>query len=384
MKKSWLFLGCAALLCGCNNVAQAHLDDTDAIVESAATGYAPSMKMKRAVNTNMISADRSNSGSAFFGESSRLMAYTAGFTVVAKQQSVAMDEIKKLAESLGGYLLSRERGNMVLKVPVKKGDEFLKRAGDTGKITDFRISADDLTDTITDLNVRLANLRKLRNRLNELLVKAKNVEEILKVERELNRITTEIERLDAQLQNNQKRVDFVTFNVAVIEEHGALPGGNPQVIDQFGFLKKLSSEATGTRDEPLFGLDLPDDFVRIEIGLIQSQTFAAATSDDCILRTWEADVPDGSTLEFWQTVVCRYLSARKKYTDIKCVPVKFDGSDAVKITAQQTTVSGIARYMAIVSVERAIGDDELRFVEFFGPEDAFEKHEKTVSAAILK
>jgi hypothetical protein len=380
VKKVLSFAVCTLLASACTVVS-----DVGAVYDSAPAPerpFAPPARMKSA-GGGMVALN-GNSAGGYFQQSDRMMAYTAGFTLTVKSRDKALAEVKLLAEKLGGYLVSSVRGNMKLKVPAKKADEFLKTAGSYGKLSDFRIAAEDLTDTITDLGVRLDNLRKLRTRLTELLAKAKNVDEMLKVERELNRITTEIERMDAQLQNNKNRVDFVEFDVAVIEEHGALPSGNPQAVNQFKFLKNLSSVLVGDEDEPCFGLALPENFVAVREGRLQADSFAATTSDDCIFRTWEAEIPDGSTLDFWQSIVCRALVVLHRYDNIKCFPAGMNGRKAVKITAELTTASGIQLYMAVISVYPGCFDDELRIVEFFGPQEAFKKHEKAVSAVLQK
>lgn len=331
----------------------------------------------KSMRTNAPVSDR-----GYFQESSRMMAYTAGFTLVVKEQSKAQDDVKKLAEKLGGYLVSIARNNMRLKVPVKKADEFLKSSGTLGKVSDFRISAEDLTDTITDLNVRLDNLRKLRTRLTELLKKAQKVEDMLKVERELNRITTEIERLDAQLQNNKNRVDFVTFDVALIAEHGSLPGGTPEAVKRFAFLRRLVSSEAGDEDEALFCLKLPENFVPVSDGSDDSG-FAATTSDNCIFRSWEAVIPDDSKLEFWQDLYGQALQGYFLFNNVKIFPVKFNGRNAVKITAERVTVKGVEKYLAVISVKTG-WNDYLQIVEFFGPAAAFDKYEPAVSKAVLK
>lgn len=383
VKKFFCFAAGAMLFCGCSNVI-----DRDTVADYAPPAEAVAMRdsaagaRKMQVSNSMAVTAESTSG--FFQQGSRMMAYTAGFTLTVKSKDKALDELKTLAEKLGGYLVSSARGNMQIKIPVNKADEFLKTSGSYGKLSDFRISAEDLTDTITDLNVRLDNLRKLRTRLTELLAKAKNVDEMLKVERELNRITTEIELMDAQLQNNKNRVDFVTFDVAVIEEHGVLPTGTPQAVNQFKFLKNLSSALVGDEDEPCFGLALPENFVAVREGRLQSDSFAATTSDDCIFRTWEVDVPDDSSLNFWENMVCRALTTLHAYSNVKTFPAELNGKKAVKITAELTTSGGVQHYMAVISVKPSCGDDELRIVEFFGPEAAFAKHEKAVNAVLSK
>lgn len=383
MKKLCLMM-LAAITAGCTPLA--------ADYENA---YASSVRAKRksvsAARSQSAPADRmalaGSNGSFFRAEAGRQMAYTAGFTLQVKLASAAHGEVKKLAESLGGYLVSSRNNNMKIKIPVEKADEFLNTVKKSGKLRNFHISAEDLTDTITDLNVRLDNLKKFRTRLTELLSKTLRVEEILKIERELNRITTEMERLTAQLQNNRTRVDFVTFEVKLLEQHGALPGGNPAAVANFGFLQLFADDKiAGNEDEPLFGLDIPAGFVATRTGKIVAQdVFAATSADDCIFRTWETDIPAESTLKFWEQLVCRALNIYNGYGNIKAEAVKFNGADAVKITADVLTDSGVLKYLTVISVKRhKICDDELQVIEFFGPEAAFEKNLKTVTTLIQK
>lgn len=354
--------------------------------------YSP--KVEAARSYDMKSApDASTAGpesnaSYFRAEKGRLMAYTAGFTLQVKLASAAHNEVKKLAESLGGYLVSSRNNNMEIKIPVKKADEFLKSIKKSGSIRDFHIDAEDLTDTITDLNVRLDNLKKFRTRLTELLTRTNKVEEILKIERELNRITTEMERLTAQLQNNRNRVDFVTFDIRLLEQHGALPGGNPAAVNNFEFLRNFAADdiIASDDDEPLFDLPIPEGFVTTANNggrIISDDVFAATSADDCIFRTWETAIPAESTLKFWEQLVCRALTLNHGYGNLKAEAVRFNGAEAVKITADVLTDSGVLKYMTVISVKRhKLCSDKLQIVEFFGPEKAFDKNLKAVTNLI--
>jgi len=381
MKKSWIGVGIAVLLSGCTTMeGNLEIVPKSAMAPESASDYAEDAAAP--VHLNRSVAVKS-SGSGYFQKSNRMMAYTAGFTLSVKEREKALDDVKLLAEKLGGYLVSSNRGNMNVKIPVARADEFLKSSAAFGEVSDFRISADDLTDTITDLQVRLDNLRKLRQRLSELLAKTKNVDEMLKVERELNRVTTEIERMDANLKNNQNRVNYVNFSVTIVEEAGLMPGGTPQAIDRFEFLDDLASASTGALAEPLFGLDVPDDFV-VMPGGGAIRCFAATSSDDCIFTTWQVKVADGSTLDFWGKMIARTLQYKKSFDQIKVFPAEFDGRKAVRITAQVTTRRGIELYMAVISIKERWGAEDLRIVEFFGPEEAYKTREKAVLKTLEK
>jgi urocanate hydratase len=53
----------------------------------------------------------------------------------------------------------------------------------------------------------------MQKRLLELLDKATKVEDMLKIEVQLNKVESEIERISARLANSNKRVDFATFTI---------------------------------------------------------------------------------------------------------------------------------------------------------------------------
>ena len=386
MNRFLLPMLCAAALCGCctNDDVAAECADTGNYARAKMA--APSAKPRSmGVGADAVGMAANRESSSFFKpDSSRMMAYTAGFTVTAKIRDAARDALKTLAESLGGYLVSSANGRVVLKVPTAKADEFLKGARGIGKVTNFTISAEDLTDSITDTGVRLDNLKKLRLRLTELLAKSRNVEEMLKVEREINRVTTEIERLEAQLQNSRNRVNFVRFTIQILEEHGAAPGGNPLAVNSFPFLRNLAQPTGGVEDEPLFDLELPAGIVPVIRESGRDDLFAGTTSDDCIFRTWSAEVPDGSTLDFWRDMVARALTVLHSYQDVKIFAAQWDGRDAARITASLTTAKGIQLYTATVALKCGWLGNELRIVEFFGPEAAFNKGLPAVNSVIRK
>ena len=335
------------------------------------------------VKSNSLRGDFAVAEGGFFQPGPRMMAYTSGFTITVKDDKKAMDELKTLAEKLGGYLVARKETAMNLKVPAVKADEFLKGSAKSGEISKFRVDARDLTDTIVDLEMRLDNLRKFRIRLTELLGKAQKVDEMLKIERELNRVTTEIERIDAQLQNNKKQVKFVTFDIIVIEESEYLPAGTPEAVRRFNFLQNFAQSLSGKEEKALFGLTLPSFMVTAAEENGTKGVFTAITDDNSIFRSWENEIPEKSELSFWQNLCCKALETYESFGKIKVAKVKFNGRDAVKITAERTADSGAEKYFAVISVKRG-WNDSLQVVEFFGPAAAFDKYEKAVSEAVLK
>ncbi|PWH83951.1 DUF4349 domain-containing protein [Algibacter marinivivus] len=76
-----------------------------------------------------------------------------------------------------------------------------------------RISAKDVTEEFIDLEARLKAKLTLEKRYLELLSKAKNVKEMLEIERELSNIREEIEAKQGRLKYLQNKVSLSTLDI---------------------------------------------------------------------------------------------------------------------------------------------------------------------------
>ena len=75
------------------------------------------------------------------------------------------------------------------------------------------ISSRDVTEEFIDLSARLKAKRELESRYLALLDKAKNVKEILDIERELSKIREDIEARQGRLEYLQSQVSYSTLNI---------------------------------------------------------------------------------------------------------------------------------------------------------------------------
>ncbi|WP_342374468.1 DUF4349 domain-containing protein [Myxococcus stipitatus] len=105
-----------------------------------------------------------------------------------------------LAKAHGGYAQQVMTRGAVVRIPADRLESFLAAVPTLGTVENKSISAEDVTDVHRDLKVRLDNVTRIRERYLELLQRATSVEDTLKVEKELERITMEYETLKARLQ----------------------------------------------------------------------------------------------------------------------------------------------------------------------------------------
>lgn len=109
-------------------------------------------------------------------------------------------------------------GTLVLRVPVENYSTFLEIVGGEGTVLTSSESVDDVTREYVDLEARLANLGRQRDRLRDLYDQANDTEEVLAVEARLSEVQGEIERTEARLRTLQNQVALATVTVHLREE----------------------------------------------------------------------------------------------------------------------------------------------------------------------
>jgi hypothetical protein len=105
-----------------------------------------------------------------------------------------------LAKRHGGWVASMAAQSVTIEVPGDQLDAVLVELPALGKVTERRLTARDVTRAHRDLRVRIDSLRRERERYLALLDRTANVSEATQVEHEIERLTSQLELLQAQLQ----------------------------------------------------------------------------------------------------------------------------------------------------------------------------------------
>ncbi len=154
-----------------------------------------------------------------------------------------LTKIRALATQLGGYIanssLSGGRdqvrsATLELKIPSARYDEAAAGMGGIGKLESINTTVDDVGEEYVDISARVANARRLEERLvNLLATRTGKLEDVLAVERELARVREEIERYDGRLRFLRTRTSMSTLSVTMHEPFpilGRVPGENPFAV----------------------------------------------------------------------------------------------------------------------------------------------------------
>jgi hypothetical protein len=139
--------------------------------------------------------------------------YSANLTMAVFEVNNSLAIIEGVAKELGGFLQRRENTSITVRVPAERFDEAVRRIEKVGDMLNRNISAEDVTEEFADLEVRLKGAKAVQDRLIALLAKAHKVEESVIIERELTRVTSEIERIEGRMKFLKDRAVFSTITV---------------------------------------------------------------------------------------------------------------------------------------------------------------------------
>lgn len=158
---------------------------------------------------------------------------TASLSMEVKSVQVAISEITRIVQAGGGFISSsstyeiagRKNGEITVRVPQKNFYSAIEQIEALGTVKSKQISGQDVTEEFIDLDARLGNLKKQEARLSDILKTATTVKDVLEVERELERVRGEIERLTGRLNYLNQSVEMSTISVSASEPEPIAGGG---------------------------------------------------------------------------------------------------------------------------------------------------------------
>ncbi|HEX5724152.1 MAG TPA: DUF4349 domain-containing protein [Longimicrobiaceae bacterium] len=157
-----------------------------------------------------------------------LMIIRTGQAVVkVASLETGIQRVRQLAQGLNGFVANtsvqsaegEDRiATLELKIPAAGFDRAVSGLRPIGRVESVNVTAEDVGEEFVDVSARVANARRLEDRLNTLLAtRTGNLEQVLSVERELARVREEIERYEGRLRYLRARTSLSTLTVMLHE-----------------------------------------------------------------------------------------------------------------------------------------------------------------------
>ncbi len=154
------------------------------------------------------------------------MVYTASIEAETQDYDACTAALEDLVDKLGGYLEyasadsygdGSRSASYTVRVPAKEFRGFLKTVGEISHVTSQSRNADNISELYYDTESRLETQKTKMERLQMLLSKAENMEDIIDLENAISETEYQIEQLTGSLRHYDSLVDFATIDVRLRE-----------------------------------------------------------------------------------------------------------------------------------------------------------------------
>lgn len=166
---------------------------------------------------------------------------------------VASSDISYGTESPEGEPNRDGHAVLVLKVPPGEVSKVIGNLAGTGRVLSVNQSAQDVTDQLVDLDVRIANKRESVENVRNMMAQTTDLGQLVTLENELTWRQTELEQLEAQQRNLGDRVALSTITIEV-RPTPAPVADTPDVVDEDESIGDAFRQGWDAFGEVLFGI----------------------------------------------------------------------------------------------------------------------------------
>lgn len=229
----------------------------EAVADYGARNYAPVPKM-------MMSNDGMEMETAASGDvpqAEKKIIKTIDLVSETKEFDTAINFVKQKVLSNNGIIDNsyvdsgnmtsgeeyRKSANFSIRIPTDKTISFLTDTKSKLNITFEQESIRDVTDTYDDTESRKNTLNIEEEKLNELLKKAKNVDEIIKIEEKLSDVRREIQNIEIRLKRLDKQIDYTTINLTINEVKDLTEYISKEDYSKENLIKQLNKNFEATK-----------------------------------------------------------------------------------------------------------------------------------------
>lgn len=152
---------------------------------------------------------------------------TGSMAMEVKDFDAASASLARMAKTLGGYVADTQvtrheaghrTGQVVLRVPTERFDAAGTSIRALGKVLAEQSAVEDVTKAYADLETRLKVKREALGRIRDLMKnRAGNLKDVLEAEREISRITEEIEVAEGERRFYDHQIRLSTLTVELRE-----------------------------------------------------------------------------------------------------------------------------------------------------------------------
>jgi hypothetical protein len=157
----------------------------------------------------------------------RKIIYNASIELRVDNLSEAADKLDMLVQAHHGLIAGSDvntnphiprSGNWQVRIPVDGFSDFLKQVAKLGEGLRDKVNSEDITEKYFDSQIRIDNKKVQVERLQKILKEQTGkISDVLEAERELGRVTTELEQLKGSVKLWDNQVALATVDIVMSE-----------------------------------------------------------------------------------------------------------------------------------------------------------------------
>ncbi|MCL2443271.1 MAG: DUF4349 domain-containing protein, partial [Treponema sp.] len=147
----------------------------------------------------------------------RMVTYTVSIGLTVKNVEDTKGKLIEQVSVFDGYITRESNNSITMRIPTENMDNFIEAAKKYGKVENESKTGVDISEQYRDNVIRLENLKEVRDRYLTLLQRANTVTEILSIERELERVNTEIDVLEGRIRFAEMSVAYSNITIRLFE-----------------------------------------------------------------------------------------------------------------------------------------------------------------------
>lgn len=183
----------------------------------------------------------------------RMIIHHAQLQVKVKEFKQAQLKIEKKVTEYGGYIVESNiygqdaeavSGTMIIRIPEKHFQAFLKDAEEEATILERNVTGQDVTEQFVDLQSRVTSKRAVETRLLEFMSTAQKTEDLLKISADLATIQEEIEVIVGKMNYLENQTSYSTIEIAMFEDRVIVPALDKNNLNTWDKTKKQLATST--------------------------------------------------------------------------------------------------------------------------------------------
>jgi hypothetical protein len=151
---------------------------------------------------------------------------TAYITLEVKDVTGVVETLKTIAIQKGGYISStniqnnynnRLSGSVIIRIPATEFENTLSVIKTIGTVKTVSTQGRDVTEEYVDLQAQKTSYQNQLAQYNEIMKRAAEVEDVIVIQQQIDRVQTELNRLEGRLKYLNSQIDFSTITINLQE-----------------------------------------------------------------------------------------------------------------------------------------------------------------------